>query len=73
MFSWFPSHGQCDRCANCVLYVYIRVTFCYRFGKPLVIDLMGSDVWNLVEAGFEEVQKGLLDSVLDKSILKEEK
>ena len=34
---------------------------------------MGSDVWHVVETGFEEVQKGLLDSVLDKSIVKEEK
>ena len=45
----------------------------FRFGKPLVIDLMGSDVWGLVESGFKEIQEGLLNSVFDKTILKEEK
>ena len=38
-----------------------------------MIDLMGSDVWGLVETGFKEIQEGLLDSVFDKTILKEEK
>ena len=38
-----------------------------------MIDLMGSDVWGLVESGFKEIQEGLLDSVFDKTIMKEEK
>ena len=34
---------------------------------------MGSDVWGLVETGFKEIEEGLLESVFDKTILKEEK
>ncbi len=39
----------------------------------MVMDLMGSDVWGVVETQFQELRPGLLESVLDKSILQEDR
>ena len=45
----------------------------YRFGKPCVIDMMEVDMWHAVERRFDEVTEGLLASMMDKSIMQEEK
>ena len=45
----------------------------YRFGKPCVIDMMEVDMWHAVERRFDEVMEGLLPSMMDKSIMQEEK
>ena len=50
------------------------IVFCnFRFGKPCVIDMMEVDMWHAVERRFDEVMEGLLTSMMDKSIMEEEK
>ncbi|ESP00568.1 hypothetical protein LOTGIDRAFT_157845 [Lottia gigantea] len=44
-----------------------------RFGKPFVIDMMDADMFQLVTERLDEIQKGLMDSILDRSILNEDK
>ncbi|XP_061168041.1 IQ motif and ankyrin repeat domain-containing protein 1-like [Saccostrea echinata] len=43
-----------------------------RFGKPLVIDMMEVDMFHAVSDRFDEIQKGLMDKIMDKSIMQEE-
>ena len=47
--------------------------FIFRFGKPCVIDMMEVDMWHAVERRFDDVTEGLLASMMDKSIMEEEK
>ncbi|XP_074658400.1 IQ motif and ankyrin repeat domain-containing protein 1-like [Tubulanus polymorphus] len=44
-----------------------------RFGKIFIIDMMEIDMYEACERRFDEIQKGLLDSVMDKSILQNER
>lgn len=44
-----------------------------RFGKPLVLDMMEVDMFQTVGDIFDRLMKGLLKSIMDKSILKNEK
>ncbi|ESO94491.1 hypothetical protein LOTGIDRAFT_215456 [Lottia gigantea] len=44
-----------------------------RYGKPLVIDMMQVDMYEVCRDRFDEVHKGLMDSILDSSLLKDEK
>lgn len=44
-----------------------------RYGKPLVIDLMGCDMFHVIQDRFNEIKEGLLDWVLDKTLITEEK
>lgn len=43
-----------------------------RFGKPLVLDMMEVDMFNTVSDRFDEIGKGLMDQIMDKSIMQEE-
>ena len=43
-----------------------------RFGKPAVLDMMEIDMFETVATRCDEIQKGLLASVMDKSILENE-
>ncbi|XP_062593773.1 IQ motif and ankyrin repeat domain-containing protein 1-like [Saccostrea cucullata] len=43
-----------------------------RFGKPLVIDMMEVDMFHVVSDRFDEIEKGLMDKIMDKSIMQEE-
>ncbi len=44
-----------------------------RYGKPVIIDLMGSDIWDgVVVPAFEKVKPGLLKDIYHKNIIKEE-
>ncbi|KAK3089405.1 hypothetical protein FSP39_003377 [Pinctada imbricata] len=43
-----------------------------RFGKPLVLDMMELDIFESVSDRFSEVLPGLMDKVMDKSIMEEE-
>lgn len=43
-----------------------------RFGKPCVIDMMEVDMFHAVETRFDEVSVGLLNMMMDKSIMREE-
>lgn len=44
-----------------------------RFGKPLVLDMMEVDMFHTVSDRFDEIEKGLMDKIMDKSIMQEEK
>ncbi|CAL1548532.1 unnamed protein product, partial [Lymnaea stagnalis] len=44
-----------------------------RYGKPLVLDMMEVDMFDTCVDRFDNIMKGLMKSILDKSILKEEK
>jgi len=44
-----------------------------RYGKALVIDLMGVDMFHVFEMRLDEVEEGLCSSVMDKTILKDDK
>lgn len=43
-----------------------------RFGKPLVLDMMEVDMFHTVSDRFDEIEKGLMDQIMDKSIMQEE-
>lgn len=43
-----------------------------RYGKPLVIDMMEVDMFHAVERRFDDVMEGLLNMIMDKSIMQEE-
>lgn len=47
--------------------------FACRFGKPLVLDMMEVDMFHTVSDRFDEIEKGLMDQIMDKSIMQEEK
>ncbi|XP_077997734.1 IQ motif and ankyrin repeat domain-containing protein 1-like [Glandiceps talaboti] len=44
-----------------------------RYGKPLTIDMVESDMYENLGTQLNEVQQGLLDTIISKEILKEEK
>ncbi|KAK3800105.1 hypothetical protein RRG08_015071 [Elysia crispata] len=44
-----------------------------RFGKPFVVDMMEVDMFDTCSDHFDEIQKDLMSSIIDKSILKAEK
>ena len=44
-----------------------------RFGKPLVLDMMEVDMFQTAGDCFDRIMPGLLASIMDKSILKNEK
>ncbi|RUS72886.1 hypothetical protein EGW08_019346 [Elysia chlorotica] len=44
-----------------------------RFGKPFVVDMMEVDMFDTCSDRFGEIQKDLMSSIIDKSILKPEK
>ena len=41
----------------------------FRYGKPLVLDMMEVDMLEACERRFDEVQKDLLHAIFDKSVL----
>ncbi|XP_062593696.1 uncharacterized protein LOC134255203 [Saccostrea cucullata] len=51
----------------------IAVLAALRHGKKLVIDMMGTDLYEPLFNVMEQVQPGLLESILDKSIMEDEK
>lgn len=42
---------------------------CFRYGKPMVIDLGEVDRFDLITTQINKVQDGLMDKILDKRIL----
>ena len=44
-----------------------------RYGKYAVLDLLDVDVWEATVQLFDNVQAGLMESLLDKTILQKEK
>ena len=44
-----------------------------RYGKPLVLDMMEVEMFEACRMKFDEVEKGLLNSIMDKSIMQEGK
>ena len=55
------------------MFLFAVSWFIFRFGKPCVIDMMEVDMWHAVERRFDDVTEGLLASMMDKSIMEEEK
>lgn len=56
------------------IHVIVQLNTIYnRFGKPCVIDMMEVDMFHAVEIRFDEVLPGLLNMMMDKSIMQEEK
>jgi hypothetical protein len=45
----------------------------YRYGKPVIIDMMGVDMFDALVTRFDEVQTGFMASIMNKSILKDNK
>jgi len=43
-----------------------------RYGKPFVLDMMEVDMFDTVSARFNELQAGLMDAIINKSILAED-
>ena len=44
-----------------------------RYGKFAVLDLLDMDLWDAAIERFDAVQKGLMDDILSKSILENER
>lgn len=44
-----------------------------KFGKPFVFDMMEADVFDVLKDRFNEILPGLMDMVMDRSIMQEEK
>ena len=44
-----------------------------RFGKPVVLDMMQVDMYDICVTKFNEVQHGLLVSIMNKSVLENQK
>lgn len=45
----------------------------FSFGKPLVLDMMGVDMLESVKMKFDIVQDGLLNAIMTKEILKDDR
>ncbi|XP_060605886.1 IQ motif and ankyrin repeat domain-containing protein 1-like [Ruditapes philippinarum] len=52
--------------------VRMSVLGAIRYGKPLIIDMMEVDMFHAVERRFDEVTPGLLNAIMDKSIMQEQ-
>ena len=46
---------------------------CHRYGKPAVLDMMDVDMFDTAAMRFDEVQKGLMASLMSKELLKDNK
>ncbi|XP_043923407.1 IQ motif and ankyrin repeat domain-containing protein 1 [Protopterus annectens] len=44
-----------------------------RYGKPLVFDMMEVNMLDVIKTRFDEIQNGLLDELLDKKLIKNER
>ena len=45
----------------------------FSFGKPLVLDMMAVDMLESVRMKFDVVQEGLLNAILTKEILQDDR
>jgi len=46
--------------------------FCvHRFGKPLVLDMMEVNMFETIAMRFDDVQKGFMDTIMDKSFIEQ--
>ncbi|KAI0224678.1 putative IQ motif and ankyrin repeat domain-containing protein [Lamellibrachia satsuma] len=43
-----------------------------RYGKPLVLDMSDVNMYKTLSMRFDEIQKGLLQSIMDKSFIEQE-
>ena len=49
------------------------IVHCYRYGKPVVLDMMDVDMFDTATMKFDEVKKGLMASLMSKDLLKDSK
>ena len=50
-------------------------SWCCRYGKPVVIDMMGADFsewWPNVQKAFNEVRPDLMKAIMDRSVTTED-
>ena len=45
----------------------------YRYGKPVVLDMMDVDMFDTATVKFDEVKKGLMALLMSKDLLKDSK
>ena len=71
-----PRNNQTNS-TNCHDYfskdIVLMVNHSCSFGKPLVVDMMAVDMLESVRMKFDVVQEGLLNAILTKEILKDDK
>ena len=63
---FIPKYTQTDT-------VRLALLGAIRFGKMLVIDMRDVDMWHQVDVMFEQIQPGLLASLLSREFLQDEK
>ena len=44
-----------------------------RYGKPVAVDMMDADLYDTCVRLFDDIESGLFDSIINKSILENEK
>lgn len=58
--------GACSEYSECSEHKCRRL---YRYGKPMIIDLMDTSLWGEVHGAFDAIDGGLMDTILSKGIL----
>lgn len=53
--------------------ICLSIVYLYRYGKPVVLDMMDVDMFDTVTMKFDEVKKGLMASLMSKDLLKDSK
>lgn len=53
--------------------VILNIVSLYRYGKPVVLDMMDVDMFDTATMKFDEVKKGLMPSLMSKDLLKDNK
>lgn len=51
----------------------LSIVHLYRYGKPVVLDMMDVDMFDTATMKFDEVKKGLMASLMSKDLLKDSK
>lgn len=49
------------------------IVYLDRYGKPVVLDMMDVDMFDTATMKFDDVQKGLMASLMSKDLLKDNK
>ena len=67
-FFLLKREGRGNSAMVCLVIVYF-----YRYGKPVVLDMMDVDMFDTATMKFDEVKKGLMASLMSKDLLKNNK
>ena len=47
--------------------------FCFRYGKPLAIDMMDMDMFDTISEQFNKIYEGLMDDILSNEVVLKDK